>query len=134
MPCILRMACSLYVKGNFQQLLMSNFYMVWFMVLNATYNSMPTGFFIWGYMYPFTFIFGGTSKFLEVQHLRVQRKCLNCIFSTQGRAPCCFLSILLVLTVTVLPIGQLKNKEPIELGDLSIISSHLKYARNALIG
>jgi hypothetical protein len=21
--------------------------------------SMPTGFFIWGYMYPFTFIFGG---------------------------------------------------------------------------
>jgi hypothetical protein len=44
------------------------------------------------------------------------------------------LSILLVLTVTVLPIGQLKNKEPIELGDLSIISSHLKYARNALIG
>ena len=28
---------------------------------------MPTGFFIWGYMYPFTFIFGGTSKFLGVQ-------------------------------------------------------------------
>ena len=25
-------------------------------------------------------------------------------------------------------IGQLKNKEPIELGDLYIISSHLKYA------
>jgi hypothetical protein len=24
------------------------------------YSSMPTGFFIWGYMYPFTFIFGGT--------------------------------------------------------------------------
>ena len=40
--------------------------------------SMPTGFFIWGYMYPFTFIFGGTSKFLGVQsltlHLGVQRK------------------------------------------------------------
>jgi hypothetical protein len=39
---------------------------------------MPTGFFIWGYMYPFTFIFGGTSKFLGVQsltlHLGVQRK------------------------------------------------------------
>jgi hypothetical protein len=39
---------------------------------------MPTGFFIWGYMYPFTFIFGGTSKFLGVQsltlHLEVQRK------------------------------------------------------------
>jgi hypothetical protein len=38
---------------------------------------MPTGFFIWGYMYPFTFIFGGTSKFLGVQsltlHLGVQR-------------------------------------------------------------
>jgi hypothetical protein len=36
-----------------------------------------TGFFIWGYMYPFTFIFGGTSKFLGVQsltlHLGVQR-------------------------------------------------------------
>jgi hypothetical protein len=30
------------------------------------YTSMPTGFFIWGYMYPFTFIFGGTSKFLGV--------------------------------------------------------------------
>ena len=29
--------------------------------------SMLTGFFIWGYMYPFTFIFGGTSKFLGVQ-------------------------------------------------------------------
>ena len=41
-------------------------------------GSMPTGFFIWGYMYPFTFIFGGTSKFLGVQsltlHLGVQRK------------------------------------------------------------
>jgi hypothetical protein len=41
-------------------------------------HSMPTGFFIWGYMYPFTFIFGGTSKFLGVQsltlHLGVQRK------------------------------------------------------------
>jgi hypothetical protein len=36
--------------------------------------------------------------------------------------------------VTVLLIGQLKNKKPIELGDLLIISSHLKYARNALIG
>ena len=40
-------------------------------------TSMPTGFFIWGYMYPFTFIFGGTSKFLGVQsltlHLGVQR-------------------------------------------------------------
>jgi hypothetical protein len=39
---------------------------------------MPTGFFIWGYMYPFTFIFGGTFKFLGVQsltlHLGVQRK------------------------------------------------------------
>ena len=39
---------------------------------------MPTGFFIWGYMYPFTFICGGTSKFLGVQsltlHLGVQRK------------------------------------------------------------
>ena len=39
---------------------------------------MPTGFFIWGYMYPFTLIFGGTSKFLGVQsltlHLGVQRK------------------------------------------------------------
>jgi hypothetical protein len=39
---------------------------------------MPTGFFIWGYMYPFTFIVGGTSKFLGVQslthHLGVQRK------------------------------------------------------------
>ena len=31
------------------------------------YISMPTGFFIWGYMYPFTFIFRGTSKFLGVQ-------------------------------------------------------------------
>jgi hypothetical protein len=30
-------------------------------------TSMPTGFFIWGYMYPFTFIFGGTSTFLGVQ-------------------------------------------------------------------
>ena len=29
--------------------------------------SMTTGFFIWGYMYPLTFIFGGTSKFLGVQ-------------------------------------------------------------------
>jgi hypothetical protein len=43
-------------------------------------GSMPTGFFIWGYMYPFTFIFGGTSKFLGVQctpltlHLGVQWK------------------------------------------------------------
>ena len=41
-------------------------------------NSMPTGFFIWGYMYPLTFIFGGTSKFLGVLsptlHLGVQRK------------------------------------------------------------
>ena len=91
-------------------------------------------FFHLGVHVPFYLHFGGTSKFLEVQHSRVQRKCLNCIFSTQGRAPCCFLSILRVLTVTVLLIGQLKNKEPIEMGDLSIISSYLKYARNALIG
>ena len=47
---------------------------------NIALSSMPTGFFIWGYMYPFTFIFGGTSKFLGVQctpptlHLGVQRK------------------------------------------------------------
>ena len=41
-------------------------------------DSMPLGFFHLGYMYPFTFIFGGTSKFLGVQsltlHLGVQRK------------------------------------------------------------
>jgi hypothetical protein len=46
-----------------------------------SYSSMPTGFFIWRYMYPFTFIFGGTSKFLGVQsltlHLGVQRKLTN---------------------------------------------------------
>ena len=42
--------------------------------------SMPTVFFIWGYMYPLTFIFGGTSKFLGgamyplTLHLGVQRK------------------------------------------------------------
>ena len=48
-------------------------------------SSMPTGFFIWGYMYPLpSFLgcnvpsnssFGGTKK-------------MNCIFSTQGRAFC----------------------------------------------
>jgi hypothetical protein len=27
-------------------------------IFNETFISMPTGFFIWGYMYPFTFIFG----------------------------------------------------------------------------
>ena len=41
-------------------------------------QNQPPGFFIWGYMYPFTVIFGGTSKFLGVQsltlHLGVQRK------------------------------------------------------------
>jgi hypothetical protein len=31
------------------------------------------------------------------------------------------------------PAKKPKNKKPIELGDLEIISSHLKYARNALI-
>jgi hypothetical protein len=35
--------------------------------------SMPTGFFIWGYMYPFTFIFGGPMYPLTL-HLGVQRK------------------------------------------------------------
>ena len=35
--------------------------------------SMPTGFFIWGYMYPFTFIFGGAMYPLTL-HLEVQRK------------------------------------------------------------
>ena len=34
---------------------------------------MPTGFFIWGCMYPFTFIFGGAMYPLTL-HLRVQRK------------------------------------------------------------
>jgi hypothetical protein len=44
------------------------------------YTACPQVFFIWGYMYPFTFIFGGTSKFLGVQctpltlRLGVQRK------------------------------------------------------------
>ena len=37
------------------------------------YYSMPTGFFIWGYMYPFTFIFGGAMYPLAL-HLGVQRK------------------------------------------------------------
>ena len=53
--------------------------------------SMPTGFFIWGYMYPFTFIFGGTSKLLRVQCTLSSfggTKIINCIFSTQGRAFC----------------------------------------------
>ena len=36
-------------------------------------SSMPTGFFIWGYMYPFTFIFGGAMYRLTL-HLGVQRK------------------------------------------------------------
>jgi hypothetical protein len=53
----------------------------------SVYRSMPTGFFIWGYMYPFTFIFGGTSKFYPSFG---GTKKINCIFSTQGRAPCCF--------------------------------------------
>ena len=35
--------------------------------------SMPTGFFIWGYMYPLTFIFGGAMYPLTL-HLGVQRK------------------------------------------------------------
>jgi hypothetical protein len=35
--------------------------------------SMPTGIFIWGYMYPFTFIFGGAMYPLTL-HLGVQRK------------------------------------------------------------
>ena len=35
-------------------------------------SSMPTGFFIWGYMYPFTFIFGGAMYPLTL-HLGVQR-------------------------------------------------------------
>ena len=35
--------------------------------------SMPTGFFIWGYMYPFTFIFGGAMYPLTL-HLGVKRK------------------------------------------------------------
>jgi hypothetical protein len=32
-----------------------------FVDIGVIVDSMPTGFFIWGYMYPFTFIFGGTS-------------------------------------------------------------------------
>ena len=49
-------------------------------IIDRWHCSMPTGFFIWGYMYPFTFIFRGTSKFMGVQctpltlHLGVQRK------------------------------------------------------------
>ena len=41
--------------------------------LISIYPSMPTGFFIWGYMYPFTFIFGGAMYPLTL-HLGVQRK------------------------------------------------------------
>ena len=48
--------------------------------------SLPTGFFIWGYMYPFTFIFGGA---ISNSSFGGTKK-INCIFSTQGRAPCCF--------------------------------------------
>jgi hypothetical protein len=36
-------------------------------------TSMPTGFFIWGYMYPFTIIFGGAMYPLTL-HLGEQRK------------------------------------------------------------
>ena len=43
-----------------------------FLVSNIMY-SMPTGFFIWGYMYPFTIIFGGAMYPLTL-HLGVQRK------------------------------------------------------------
>ena len=43
-----------------------------FVVSNIMY-SMPTGFFIWGYMYPFTIIFGGAMYPLTL-HLGVQRK------------------------------------------------------------
>ena len=55
----------------------SLFYLYWyFLIWNlfwhtdknfCFYASMPKTFFIWGYMYPLTFIFGGTSKFLGVQ-------------------------------------------------------------------
>ena len=41
--------------------------------MEIKYFSMPTGFFIWGYMYPFTFIFGGAMYPLTL-HLGIQRK------------------------------------------------------------
>ena len=60
-------------------------------------NSMPTGFFIWGYMYPFTFIFEGTSKLhLLALHLGVKRKWTAfCSFHMSSFCTCCwfFLSI-----------------------------------------
>ena len=63
-------------------------------ISNYIATSMPTGFFIWGYMHPFTFIFGGTSKFWRCNVPSNSSfggtKKMNCIFSTQGRAPCCF--------------------------------------------
>ena len=68
---------------------------IWKTKANATFAvftiksllvSMPTGFFIWGYMYPFTFIFGGA---ISNSSFGGTKK-INCIFSTQGRAPCCF--------------------------------------------
>ena len=58
---------------------------------------MPTGFFIWGYMYPLPSFLGvhqhfwgcnvpSNSSFGDTQKM-------NCIFSTQGCAPCCFLNV-----------------------------------------
>jgi hypothetical protein len=54
--------------------------------------SMPTGFFIWGYMYPFTFIFGVHQNCWGCNEPSNSSfggtKKMNCIFSTQGRAFC----------------------------------------------
>ena len=38
---------------------------------------MPTGFFIWGYMYPFTFIFGGTKKINSVFTVTCQKNLVS---------------------------------------------------------
>ena len=68
---------------------------------------MPTVFFIWGYMYPFNFIFGGT-MYPSNSSFGGTKK-INCIFSMQGRAPCCFCKYYAELTKTFffcLTLGQ----------------------------
>ena len=66
------------------------FFFLWLSVIH--YCSMPTGFFIWGYMYPLPSFLGVHQHFwgcnVPSNSSFGGTKKMNCIFSTQGRAFC----------------------------------------------
>jgi hypothetical protein len=73
-PCVEKMQLIFIVPSNCHQSFCNFRVEIYLNEYDHAVYSMPTGFFIWGYMYPFTFIFGGAMYPSNSLHLGVQRK------------------------------------------------------------